>query len=300
VQKAELDVRAARDALDAQQAIYDSRRRLLQEGAIAAKDVNDAQVNLSQARATYETARKRLEDLQGFARDQEIKAAAAQREAAKGRFESAQAQLEYSRLTSPIDGVVTDLPFYAGEMPPSGQPIVTVMDLSHVIARTHVSQSEAAELKVGDEATLTGPGGAPIPGRLSQISPALDQTNTTVEVWVEADNRDGALRPGTNLKVDLIAKTVPNALVIPQSAVLTSASGATFAIVIDNDNKPHRRKITAGIRDGGKVQVTDGLESSQRVATTGAFELFKLEPEVLSKVKVQIAPAKEEEEPEET
>jgi multidrug efflux pump subunit AcrA (membrane-fusion protein) len=300
VQKAELDVRAAKDALDAQQAIYDNRRRLLQEGAIAAKDVNDAQVNLSQARATYETARKRLEDLQGFARDQEIKAAAAQREAAKGRFESAQAQLEYSRLTSPIDGVVTDLPFYAGEMPPSGQPIVTVMDLSHVIARTHVSQSEAAELQVGDEATLTGPGGAPIPGKLSQISPALDQANTTVEVWVEADNRDGALRPGTNLKVDMIAKTVPNALVIPQSAVLTSASGATFAIVIDNDNKPHRRKITAGIRDSGKVQVTDGLESGQRVATTGAFELFKLEPEVLSKVKVQIAPAKEEEEPEET
>ena len=46
--------------------------------------------------------------------------------------------------------------------------------------------------------------------------------------------------------------------------------------------------------------MTDGLESGQRVATTGAFELFKLEPEVLSKTKVQIAPAKEDEEPEET
>src|SRR5438309_9020041 len=52
-----------------------------------------------------------------FARDQELKAAAAQRDAAKGRLESAQAQLAYSRLTSPIDGVVTDMAFYAGEMP---------------------------------------------------------------------------------------------------------------------------------------------------------------------------------------
>ena len=300
LQKAELDARAAKDALDAQQAIYDSRRRLLQEGAIAAKDVNDAQVNLSQTRTQYETARKKLEDLQGFARDQEMKAAAAQREAAKGRFESAQAQLGYSRLTSPIDGVVTDLPFYAGEMPPAGQPIVTVMDLSQVIARTHVSQSEAAELKVGDEANLIGPGGAPIPGKVVQVSPALDATNTTVEVWVQADNPDGALRPGSSFKVEMIARTVPDALVIPQAAVLTSASGATFAILIDNDNKPHRRKIATGIRDGGSVQVTDGLQSGQRVATTGAFELFKLEPEVLAKVKVQIAPAKEEEEPEET
>ena len=70
--------------------------------------------------------------------------------------------------------------------------------------------------------------------------------------------------------------------------------------MIDNENKPHLRKIAVGIRDRGKAQVTDGLESGQRVATTGAFELFKLDPEVLSKTTVQIAPAKEEEEPEES
>jgi multidrug efflux pump subunit AcrA (membrane-fusion protein) len=82
--------------------------------------------------------------------------------------------------------------------------------------------------------------------------------------------------------------------------VLTSPGGATFAIVIDQNNVPHRRKISVGIRDSGKAQVTDGLDSGQRVATTGAFELFKLEAEVLTKTKVQIAPPKEEEEVEET
>jgi multidrug efflux pump subunit AcrA (membrane-fusion protein) len=300
IQKAELDAKAAKDALDAQQAIYDNRRKLLQEGAIAAKDVNDAQVNLSQARTQYETAQKHLDDLRGFARDQELKAAAAQRDAARGRLESAQAQLSYSRITSPIDGVVTDLPFYAGETPPSGQPVVTVMDLSRVIARTHVSQSEAAELKVGDDANLIGPGGAPIPAKVTQISPALDPSNTTVEVWAEADNKDGTLRPGMSLRVDMIAETVNNALVVPQTAVMTTPAGETFAIVIDTDNTPHRRKIAVGIRDSGKAQVTDGLESGQRVATTGAYELFKLDTDVLSKTKVQIAPPKEEEEVEES
>jgi multidrug efflux pump subunit AcrA (membrane-fusion protein) len=300
VQKAELDLRAAKDAYDAQQAVLDNRRRLFGEGAIAQKDVNDAQASASQARTQYETARKRLEDLQGFARDQELKAAAAQRDAARARHASAQAQLGYTRITSPINGVVTDMPFYPGEMPPSAQPIVTVMDLSKVVARTHVSQSEAAELAVGNDAAIIGPGGAPISAKVTQISPALDAANTTVEVWVEADNADGKLRPGSTVHVEMIAKTVDNALVVPQAAVLTSASGATYAIVIDKDNKPHRRKIAVGIRDAGKAQVTDGLESGQRVATTGAFELFKLEDEVLSKAKVQIAPAKEEEEPEET
>ncbi|HEY7291912.1 MAG TPA: efflux RND transporter periplasmic adaptor subunit [Vicinamibacterales bacterium] len=300
LQKAELDARTAKDALDAQQAVYDNRVRLNKEGAIAQKDVNEAQVALSQARTQYETAQKHLQDLQGFARDQELKAARAQRDAAKGRNEAAQAQLNYTKITSPIDGVVTDLPLYPGEMPPSAAPIVTVMDVSKVIARTHIPPSEAAELSIGDDANIITSTGAPIAAKVTVISPALDPSNTTVEVWVQADNADGKLRPGTSLRVEMIAKTVPNALVVPQTAVLTSPSGATFAIVIDNDNTPHLRKIAVGIRDAGQAQVTDGLSSGQRVATTGAFELFKLEPEVLSKTKVKIAPAKEEEEPEET
>jgi multidrug efflux pump subunit AcrA (membrane-fusion protein) len=300
VQKAELDLQAAKDAMDAQQAVLTSREQLYKEGAIAQKDVNEARTNVSQARTQYETARKRVEDLRSFARDQELKAAAAQRDAARGRRQSAEAQLAYSRITSPIDGVVTDLPYYAGETPASGQPVVTVMDTSQVIARTHVSQAAAAELAVGNEANLIGPGGAPIPGKVLQISPALDASNTTVEVWVQAANPSGSLRPGSSMKIEMIARTVPNALVIPQAAVVTSPSGATFAMLIDKDNVPHRRKIAVGIRDSGKVQITDGLESGQRVATTGAFELFKLDDEVLKKTKVQIAPAKEEEEPEET
>jgi len=300
VQKAELDLQAAKDAMDAQQAVLTSREQLYKEGAIAQKDVNEARTNVSQARTQYETARKRVEDLRSFARDQELKAAAAQRDAARGRRQSAEAQLAYSRITSPIDGVVTDLPYYAGETPASGQPVVTVMDTSQVIARTHVSQAAAAELAVGNEANLIGPGGVPIPGKVLQISPALDASNTTVEVWVQAANPSGSLRPGSSMKIEMIARTVPNALVIPQAAVVTSPSGATFAMLIDKDNVPHRRKIAVGIRDSGKVQITDGLESGQRVATTGAFELFKLDDEVLKKTKVQIAPAKEEEEPEET
>jgi RND family efflux transporter MFP subunit len=174
------------------------------------------------------------------------------------------------------------------------------MDVSQVIARTHVSPAQAVVLKVGDEANIIGAGGIPYPAKVSQVSPALDAANSTVEVWVQADNKDNALRPGTSVKVEIIAQTVSNTLVIPEKAVLTSPAGATFAIVVDQNNVPHRRKISIGIRDSGKAQVTDGLDSGQRVATTGAFELFKLEADVLTKTKVQIAPPKEEEEVEET
>jgi multidrug efflux pump subunit AcrA (membrane-fusion protein) len=300
LQKAELDAKAAADAVNAQQAVFNSRQQLYKEGAIAQKDVNDAQVALSQARAQSETARRRLDDMRSFANEQTLKAAAAQRDAARGHNESAQAQYSYSRLTSPIDGVVTDLPFYPGETGTAGAPVVTVMDVSRVTARTHLSQTDAAQIKVGDSANLIGDNGVPVPAKVTHISPALDPGNTTVEVRVEADNKDGTLRPGASLRVEVVAKTVPNALVIPQVAVLTSPQGTTYAVLIDKDNKPHLRKIAVGIRDAGHAQVTDGLSSGDRVATTGAYELFKLEPEVLEKTRVQIAPTKEVEEPEES
>jgi multidrug efflux pump subunit AcrA (membrane-fusion protein) len=293
-QKAELDVRAAKDALDAQQAIFDSRQRLLQDGAIAQRDVNEAQANLSQARGQYEVARKRLEDLQGFATDQSVKAAVAQRDQARARLDAAQAQLGYSKIVSPIDGVVTDRPLYAGETAAAGTPIITVMDMSRVIARAHIAPTEAAELKVGNAANLIGADNVPVPGSITQISPAVDAVNTTVEVWVQAANADGHLKPGTSLRVELIARKVPGALVIPQAALLTSASGSTSVIVIDGQNKPHKTSVTTGIRDSGSVQIVDGLESGQRVVTTGAFELAKLDPDVLARTTAQIQPPKEE------
>jgi multidrug efflux pump subunit AcrA (membrane-fusion protein) len=298
VQKAELDVQAAKTTQDAAQSVFENRQRLFQEGAIAQKDVNDARVAYTQAQTQYEVAQKRLNDLRGFGREQALKGASAQRDQAKARMDAAEAQLSYTRITSPMNGVVTDRPLYPGETPQAGAPVITVMDLSQVIARAHISPSEASELKVGDEANIIGSDNVPVSGKITTISPALDSANTTVEVWVQAANPGNTLMPGANVRVELIAKTVQNALVIPQPAIVTSASGATSVIVIDPQNKPHKTTVMTGIRDSGMVQITDGLESGQRVVTTGAFELAKLEPDVRAKTKVQIAPPKEEEEEE--
>jgi multidrug efflux pump subunit AcrA (membrane-fusion protein) len=293
VQKADLDTRSAKDAMDAAQKLYDNRVKLLNEGAISQKDVNDAFVTLNQAKAQYEVAHKHSDDLQAFGKDQELKAAAAQRDVAKAHFETAQAQAGYGKIISPISGVVTDRPVYAGETPPNGGPFITIMDISHIIARTHISQREASLLKVGDPANLVPDGAAPIPGKVTQISAALDPASTTVEVWVEAANPNEQLRPGASMHLEMIAKTVENALVIPYAAVLTSSSGSTSVIVIDADNAPHKKSVTLGIRDGANVEVTDGLTNGDRVVTLGAFELAKLDPDVFDKTKVSIAPPKD-------
>jgi multidrug efflux pump subunit AcrA (membrane-fusion protein) len=294
-QKAQSDVRGAKELVDAQQKIVDARQGLLKEGAISQKDVNDAQLALAQAKNQFDIATKHLQTLQSVSGGQEVKAAAAQRDAAKARSESAQAQFSYSRITSPIDGVVTDRPFYAGEMPPGGSPILTVMDLSQIKAHAHISLDDSKQIKVGDPANIFPlDGGAQIPGKVTVISPALDPSGTTVEVEVLAPNMGNRLTPGTSLRVEMIAQTLPAAFVIPWAAVLTSASGNTSVMVVDSENKPHRKSVTLGIRDGANVQVKEGLDNGERVVTTGAFELAKLDEEVFAKTKVSIAPPKEE------
>jgi len=300
LRKSELDVQTTKETMDAQQKVYQGRQTLFKEGAIAQKDVNDALVTFTQARNQHELARTHLQALQAISQDQTLKGAAAQRDAAKARYESAQAQLAYSRITSPISGVVTDRPLFAGEMPAGGGAIITVMDLSQIVARAHVSQDEAKSLKVGNSARfIPADGGAPIPGKVTIVSPALDPTSTTVEVWVQAANVGSRLKPGSSLRVETIAQSVPNALIIPEAAVLTSTSGSTSVMVATADNKPQKKSVTLGIHDNGNVQVTEGLVSGERVVTTGAFELNKLDPEVLAKTKLQIQPPKEEEEEDE-
>jgi len=96
----------------------------------------------------------------------------------------------------------------------------------------------------------------------------------------------------------MIAETVPSALVIPQAAVLTSPSGNTSVMVVDAENKPRKKPVMIGIRDGANVQITEGLQSGERVVTVGAFELAKLEEDILARTKVQIQPPKEEDEDE--
>ena len=281
VQKSAQDLKFAKQSLDSAQKLYDGRAALYKEGAVSAKDLDDASVALTQAKNTYDLAQKQFD----------LKVAEGARDAAKGDTENANAQVSYTQIKSPIDGVVTDRPYYPGETPATGTPIITVMDLSQVVARAHIAQLEAASLKVGDPATITIPGQlVQVKGKVSLVSPAVDPNSTTVEVWVQAPNPKGSLRPGTSVRVAMVAETVKDAIVIPQAALLTTTDGVNTVIVLDSDNAPSKKKVKVGIRDGEAktVQVTDGLSGGERVVTVGAFELANEDDPVLAKTKIQV------------
>ncbi len=274
VQKAQLDAQAAQELFAAQQKIYNSRQELYQQGAMPRKELDQAGVDLTNARNQYEIAQKHLDALMAVGKTQQLKSAAGQLESAKGKYLGAAAQLSYSEIRSPIDGVVADRPLYPGEMAPAGTPVLTVMDISQVVARAHIPQPEAALLKAGDKATLTVPGEEnPIEGKITLVSPALDPNSTTVEIWVQAQNPDGRLKPGTSVKLSMVAQTIPDALVIPAVGLLTAQDGSTSVMQVSADGHAQQKNIKVGLRLGDEIQVAEGLQAGDQVVARGAYGL---------------------------
>jgi HlyD family secretion protein len=274
IQKAELDAVAAKSAFDAQRKVYESRKELFQEGAIPRRDVDAAEVALAQARSQNEQAQKLLADLQRLGKEQALKSAQGSRLSAEGKYRNAEAMLSYSKITSPIDGVVTDRPLFEGDLANANQPILTVMNTSRLIAKAHIAQAEAAVLKAGNPAQLKVPGlDESIKGKVSLVSPALDPGSTTIEVWVEASKPDPALKPGMTVEAEMTAKTVKDALVVPTSAVYKNSEGADYVLLAGSDGHAHVKNVQVGVRSAELTQVLSGANLGQQVITMGGYAL---------------------------
>lgn len=274
IQNAQLDVKANQQAMESARLEYDSRQKLFQAGAISRNVLEQARVAFVQANNQYLMSVAKLQGMQKVGQSAAQKTAEGQLAAAKGQYEAAQAQMGYSQIRSPISGVVTDRPLYEGQMAAAGTPLITIMDLSHVVGRAFVSPEQASQLRVGDAATIVPGNSHPdLPAKVTVVSPALDPNSTTVQVWVEAANPGDQLRPGTTVNVQMVAHSVKNALVVPAAAILTGDGGATSVLVIGPDHAAHQTGVQTGIREGNEVQITSGVHAGQQVVTEGAYGL---------------------------
>ena len=285
IQTANLNVVNTRATLEAQQKLYDSEDKLYQQGAVARKQLDATKVALTAAQSAYATAEKHLQNLQAAGALQQKKAAQGQLETAHGQYLGAAAQLGYTEIRSPIDGAVADRAVYPGDIAPAGTPLLIVMDTSKVVVRLHIPQQQAQLLQLGQAATLRIPGlDRDVPAKVTVLSPALDPNSTTEEIWVEADNRKGELKPGTTASVSITAKTIADALVIPAAAILTGPNGQTSVMVVKSDSRAYAQDVKTGIRQGPMIQVLSDLQPGEQVIVSGQYGL----PD---KTKVKATPA---------
>jgi len=285
--KAQSDLQAAKETLDAAQKVYDSRVALLKEGAIAQRQVDDQKVVLAQAQSAYNTARQHLETLTQVGQREQVNAARAQVNAAKAHYENSEVQVGYGKVTSPIAGVVSDRPVYPGEMPQNGAPLISIVDISNVVARANIPVKEASAIQVGRPATITGPEGD-IAGKVTVVSPAVDPNTTTVEVWVRAPNPGEKLKPGGTVRVSVKAETLQDATLVSSTALLNSDEGGQMVIVVTPDNVAHQHKVVVGVRQGINVQIVSGVNEGDKVVTSGGLGL-----DDGSKVVIKEAPAED-------
>jgi multidrug efflux pump subunit AcrA (membrane-fusion protein) len=270
--KARTDVDATRQSVDATRKVLDSRQQLFKEGALARRQVDEAQVSHAQANGQFLAAQEHLRTLETVAKDEQLKTAAAQVAAARSRYQSLQAQVSYSRIVSPISGVIADRPLYAGELASPGTPLLTVMDISRLVARVNVPQAQAAMVRVGHPAILAQPGSEEeINGRVIVVSPATDANTTTVQVWIEVDNPGGRLKPGTSVSAVIVTETFKAAAVVPVAAILPGEEGGNAVLTVDGDAKAHRKKVELGVREGDKVQILSGVQPGEEVVIVGGM-----------------------------
>ena len=273
-QKAELSVQTAKQELDAQQKLYDSRQDLYKQGALPRKDLDAAGVSLAQAKSAYNIAKKHLDALNAVGKQQALKSAGGQLESARGRLMASEALLSYSQIRSPIDGVVTDRPLYPGEMANTSTPLLTVMDVSRIIAKAHVPQLDATLLHKGDKATLTLPGlDKTISGTVTLVSPASTPTAPRLKSGCRRANPNHELRPGMTAQVSITAETLHDALVVPPAALLNAQGAAAQVMVVDGQNLAQSRDVRVGIETPEEVQIVSGLKPGEQVVSRGAYGL---------------------------
>lgn len=272
--KAKLDAAQAKAQVQLAQSIVNSRQKLFNQGAIAGRDLDTSKAELVAAQAAYKVALNHFQDLQRVGRDAAFKGAQGNLTSAKGKYMSAEAQLSYSEIRSPINGVVTDRPLFAGETASAGTALITVMDTSALLAKVHLAQMVAQRLHVGDTAQIEIPGvDGTVPAKVSLISPALDPGSTTVEVWLRIDNKHARYKVGTPVHAIVTGREMTSAVQVPLSAVLTAEDGSKSVMIVGSDNEAHSRPVSLGISNGTAVQIKGGISPNDLVITVGSYGL---------------------------
>jgi multidrug efflux pump subunit AcrA (membrane-fusion protein) len=180
-------------------------------------------------------------------------------------------------IDSPASGLIVERNALPTMYVQPGTKLYSIADLSIVWVYAQLFQNDIGRVKVGDSAVLTVDSypGRKFPGRVSFISPQLDQTTRTAKVRLEIANPDMKLSLGmfVNVKLDL---ALGRQLVIPATGVYQSGTRQIAFVVSTEDHGDGHfepREIEVGARAGDDFVVTKGLKAGERVATSANFLL---------------------------
>jgi membrane fusion protein (multidrug efflux system) len=236
------------------------------------------QAQLKQAQAQASIARTNLQRnrelvTQGFVSQSAVDQSAAALEVAEAQVALAQAQLVRMRIVAPFDGIAGIRLVSLGDYVKDGADLVGIEDVASVLVDFRLPERVLSRLKVGQEVevTLDGMPGRQFQGRVDAVDSQVDANGRSLLVRARLPNADGVLRGGMFARARIVFAVRPNAVVVPEEALVPQGGRQYVLKVVDGADGKVTQRIEAriGLRVPGRVEIVEGLRDGDVVVTAG-------------------------------
>jgi membrane fusion protein (multidrug efflux system) len=183
-----------------------------------------------------------------------------------------EAQLVKTEIRAPFSGVIGLRWVSPGSYLSSQTRIASLNDLDPVKLDFTVPERYSALMQVGDSISFAVEGfDRTFPGAIYAVEPSIDASTRSLRVRARCPNSDGALVPGAFANVDLVLRSVPDALTVPSIAVIPELGGKK--VFVYENGKAQPRPVETGIRSDTAVQITSGIAEGDIVIVSGLLQM---------------------------
>ena len=246
---------------------------------LQAAQVAQAKAEMSIAEANH----KRNQELvaQNFISKRSVDESAAALDVAKAKYDLAVATLQRLKIVAPFDGVTGLKQISVGDYLKDGADIVNIEDIDAVLVDFRLPERYQSKIRPGQQAQLSVDAlpGKPFTALVQAVDPLIDANGRSVGIRGCIDNRQRQLRPGMFARVNTVFGVREQALTVPEEAIVPQG-GKAFVLKVVPGDKPdtlvtQRVAVKTGVRQPGKVEITEGLEADDTVVTAGHQRLQK-------------------------
>ena len=231
-------------------------------------------LNLEIAEQEYEKQKSLYE--KGGVTLRELRNSEVSKTNARYNSENAEIQLAKMNVTAPFSGMIVELPYYTnGVRVTSGAHMFTLMNYNKMYMNINLPEKNMNDMDVGQQVLVTNytlPEDT-LPGKITELSPAISSETRTFSGKIEIDNPDLKLRPGMFVKADIVTARKDSTIVIPKDIIMSSGRGQ-YVFVVGRNSTADSRRITTGLENQNFIEVTEGLEANDRLII-GGFETLR-------------------------
>jgi len=223
--------------------------------------------------AAYAAAAAKLDLYQVGTRPESIAEAGAQLDVARAELTRARLAVDFCTLSTPVEGVVTQLLARQGMQVVPSDRLATVVDLSQVFVQMRVPSGYLSSVKRAARAEVSIPslGDETFQGEIARFSGEANPNTGDVQAFAILQNGEGLLTPGLSCRVRVWLPPIEQALVVPISAIADREGTSVLHIV--RDNKAYEIQVSVGAETREQVQIMSGLSPDDLVITEGGYGL---------------------------